>query len=92
MLISSHCSGLVRGGRSFINREGIVCFSPVTLTMAAPLYYEEDKENFPMNDLGLFTLTNHQGKRHFKKKSSEKSVLCIWHRPVICNYRGEVFD
>lgn len=68
MLISSPCSGLVRGGRFFINREGIVCFSQVTLTMATPLYYEEDKLNFPMNDLGLFTLTNHQGKRHLKKQ------------------------
>lgn len=41
--------------------------------MATPLYNEEDKQNFPMNDLRLFTLTNPQGKRH--KKSSEKSIL-----------------
>ncbi len=36
--------------------------------MAAPLYYGEDKQNFPMNDLGLFTLTNHRGKRHLKEE------------------------
>lgn len=35
--------------------------------MAAPLYYEEDKQNFPMNDLRLFTLTNHQGKKRAVK-------------------------
>lgn len=44
-----------------------MCFSQVTSTKAAPLYYEEDRPNFPMNDLQLFTLTNHQSKRHLKR-------------------------
>lgn len=73
---------LWKGGRSFINRDGIVCFSQVAFTMAAPLYFEEDKQrNFPMNDLGLFTLTNHRGQKRFSKKkrgknAREKFVLC----------------
>lgn len=47
MLISSDCSGLVRGRRSFINRDAIVSFSQVTLTMATSLYFEEDTQKFP---------------------------------------------
>lgn len=66
------CRGTCERGRSFINTEGIVCFSQVTLTIAIPHYYEGDKPNFPMNDLGLFILTNHQGKRHLFKKRPEK--------------------
>lgn len=41
--------------------------------MATPLYYEEDKQNFPMNDLGLFTHTNLQGKILFFFKRAVKS-------------------
>lgn len=40
--------------------------------MATPLYYEEDKQNFPMNDLGLFTHTNLQGKILFFLKEQWK--------------------
>lgn len=68
-----------------------MCFSQVTLTKAALLYYEEDRLNFPMNDLRLFTLTNHQSKGHLTK-SSEKSALCIRCSPVIYNYKSLVLD
>lgn len=63
---------------SFIKAEEIVWvgfFYESHEQKPTPFYYEDDKQNFPMNDLGMFTPTNQQGK--CISGSSEMSNLSI---------------